>query len=63
MSIRVVTDKELQGHIESILASSILHKGTHGWMKELEGALAQVRMREIADLFDAQYTGRIAAPY
>jgi hypothetical protein len=37
VSIRVVTDKELQGHIESILASSILHKGTHGWMRELEG--------------------------
>lgn len=55
MSIRVVTDKELQGHIESILASSILHKGTHGWMRELEGFLAQVRKRDPVDLLDSQF--------
>ncbi len=55
MSVSVVTEKELQGHIESILASSILNEGTNGWMIELELFLADVRQQVPYKLHDSRF--------
>ncbi|MCE1117417.1 MULTISPECIES: McrB family protein [Pseudomonas] len=59
MSVSVVTEKELQGHIESILASSMLHKGTNGWMIELEVFLADVRKHTPYRLQDPDFLRRL----